>query len=146
MEAARDAFERAIELNPHNSMSYLRLADAYLALGDTARAIPAYDRALALGEWNLEAANNAAWLRAVRGQEPDRALEIARALTRDRRDPNHLDTLGWVYYRMGDYRRAAEALELAVKLRPGLVESVYHLALVRKAQAMVRRPSGCCDG
>jgi tetratricopeptide (TPR) repeat protein len=132
--SAREAFERAVQLNPCGSMSYLRLGDSYLALGDTAKAIPAYDRALVLGEWNLEAANNAAWLRAMRGQDLDRALEIARGLTRRDRDPNHLDTLGWVYYRRGDYGRAAEALERAIKIRPDLAESVYHLALVRKAQ------------
>jgi cytochrome c-type biogenesis protein CcmH/NrfG len=55
-------------------------------------------------------------------------------LTRGGHDPNHLDTLGWVYYRRGEYGPAADALERALKIGPGLVESVYHLALVRKAQ------------
>jgi len=141
-EEAREAFEAAVGLNPYNSMSYLRLADCYLALGDTARAVSAYDRSLALGEWNLEAANNAAWLRAVRGEDLDRALEIALALARTGEDPNHLDTLGWVYYGRREWAPAARALERALAAEPGRVETVYHLALVRRAQGDGARADG----
>ena len=123
-----------VDLNPHNDVRICGWRIPTSPWATPRGRIPAYDRAMALGEWDTEAANNAAWLRAVRGQNLDRALEIALALTRDGQDPNHLDTLGWVYYRRGDYRRAAEALERALKLKPGLVEAIYHLALVRKAQ------------
>jgi len=131
---ARDAFETAVALNPYNSMTFLRLGDASLALADTARALLAYDRALDLGSWNYEAANNAAWLRAVQGKDLDRALEIALGLTRRSKEPNYFDTLGWVYYRRGDLGRAAGALERALSLGPARVESIYHLAIVRKAE------------
>ena len=131
---ARDAFETAVVLNPYNTMTFLRLGDACLALADTARALFAYDESFRLGSWNFEAANNAAWLRADQGTDLDRALEIALAMTRQSKEPNHFDTLGWVYYKRGDLGRAAGALERAISLGPEAVEPLYHLALVRKAE------------
>jgi spermidine synthase len=132
------ALETAVILNPYGSMSYLRLGDSYEALGDTAQAVVAYDRSFDLGPWNTEAANAGAWLRASWGEGLDRALVLALAATRDSRDSNCYDTLGWVYYKRGEYGQAARALERALGLKQDRVESIYHLALVRKAQGDTR--------
>lgn len=138
-DSARVAFENAVRLNPYTSIGHLRLGDAYLAMADTVRAVAAYDRALDVGSWNHEAANNAAWLRAVRGEDLDRALAVARALTREVEEANYFDTLGWVYYKKGDFDGAAEALERACALAPGGAEPVFHLALVEKARGRTAR-------
>ena len=44
-------------------------------------------------------------------------------------EPNCIDSLGWVYYRLGDFRKAAFYLERAVRLQPapGAPELLYHL-------------------
>lgn len=133
-DSARVAFETSVRLNPYNSIGHMRLGDTYLAQADTVRALAAYDRALETGPWNHEAANSAAWLRAVRGEDLDRALAIAKVLTSDTEEANYFDTLGWVYYRKGDFDRAAEALERACALAPDGVEPMFHLALVEKAR------------
>lgn len=136
---ARVAFEAALGLNPYNSVGQMRLGDIYLAEADTVQAIAAYDKALETGPWNHEAANSAAWLRAVRGQDLDRALAMAKAITRDTQEANYFDTLGWVYYRKGDFGRAAGALERACALAPDAPEPMFHLALVEKARGRTAR-------
>lgn len=47
-------------------------------------------------------------------------------------DPNCVDSLGWLYYRLGDTRSALFYLERAVRLQPtpGEPEVLYHLAVV----------------
>ena len=133
-DEARQACDRSIEMNPHNSLAFSTLGDAHFALGDTLAAIAAYDKSFDLGRWNLEAANSSAWFRAIRGETLDRALELAKATTQNRKEPNYFDTLGWIYYKRGDLGRSVEALRRALDLDPDRVESIYHLALVRGAQ------------
>jgi tetratricopeptide (TPR) repeat protein len=54
-------------------------------------------------------------------------IEKANQLSPD--DPYILDSLGWVYFRMGDLKRAREALERAYKAKPE-AEVAIHLAEV----------------
>jgi tetratricopeptide (TPR) repeat protein len=133
------ALETAVRLNPYNSMAYGHLGDIRLAAGDTLRALEAYDRALETGGWNHGAANSAAWIRAVRGEDLEHALAIARAITKDVEDANYFDTLGWVYYRKGDLDAAAKALERACDLKPDGAEPLFHLAIVERARGRTER-------
>jgi Flp pilus assembly protein TadD len=99
-------------------------------LGDQAAAIAAYEKSLDLDADNAAAANNLAWIYAVRGEKLDRALQLALAATEEEPTPTNLDTLGWVYYVMGDYGKAAAELERVLALEPQRVESIYHLGMV----------------
>jgi tetratricopeptide (TPR) repeat protein len=131
---ARDALESSLRLNKFNAMGLLRLGDARSMLADTTGAIAAYEQALSLAPWDLDNANNLAWLYAVKGERLDRALELATLTTRDTKEANYFDTLCWVYFKMGDLAAAAEAAERALELEPKRAESMWHLALVRQAQ------------
>ncbi len=54
------------------------------------------------------------------GRHYDRALGmIEKAVAQRPNDGFIVDSLGWVWYRLGDYERATEYLERAVALRPG---------------------------
>ena len=131
---ARDAFAADVELNPANGPGFARLGDALVALGDTVGALSAYEQALALVPGDYDTANNLAWFYSVRGEQLDRALELARRASAEGKQANYLDTLGWIYYTRSDLERAAGALDRAIALEPRRVESLFHLALVRQAQ------------
>jgi len=45
-----------------------------------------------------------------------------------------LDTLGWVYFKKGDYQTARKSLEQALSLEPGNVAVQEHLGEVLMAQ------------
>jgi len=61
----------------------------------------------------------------------DRALELAKkAQTLKRDEPAVQDTLGWIYYQMGDINQAVGYLEKAVDKKPDVAIFNYHLGMV----------------
>ncbi len=67
-----------------------------------------------------------AWI--DRGQRLAEAMEmVKRAVAANPRSGAMVDSLGWAYYRIGDYRRAVEKLEEAVLLSPADPEINNHL-------------------
>ena len=58
----------------------------------------------------------------------DRASLLAASL-QDSRIPQFKDTMGWVYYRRGDFRTAVTLLEPAAANLPGLALAHYHLGM-----------------
>ena len=45
-----------------------------------------------------------------------------------------LDTLGWVYYRRGDYDKALEEVKMAVSIKADEPVFYYHLAKIHQAK------------
>jgi Flp pilus assembly protein TadD len=75
------------------------------------------ERAIALNPRNAAALNYLGYSYAEMGVRLDEAESlIRRALALDPDDGFYVDSLGWVYYQRGDYRRAVEQLERAVEL------------------------------
>ena len=63
-----------------------------------------------------------------RGEHLKDALEmVERAVAADPRSGAMVDSLGWAYYRLGDYKKAVEELEEAVELEAGDPEINNHL-------------------
>ena len=63
------------------------------------------------GTWN----NNLAWLYVEQQTNPQKAVELAlNAVKQAPTEKNFLDTLGWAYYRNGQYRKALRAFEQVV--------------------------------
>ena len=129
-EEARQELETAAVFNRYNPTTFYNLGVTTDILGDRPAAIAAYEKSLELDSDNADAANNLAWIYAERGENLDRALRLALAATGEVPSPTNLDTLGWVYYMMGDYEKAGAELERVLELEPQRVESIYHLGLV----------------
>ncbi len=58
---------------------------------------------------------------------PEALTMVKKAVSLDPRSGPMVDSLGWAYYRLGDYRRAVEQLEDAVVLEAGDPEINDHL-------------------
>jgi tetratricopeptide (TPR) repeat protein len=119
-----------LETNPYNGQVYSVLGDIAYDGGDVRGAMGHYEKAVEFSPWLAEAANNLAWLYAERGENLERALQLARTATLAEKDPTYYDTLGWVHYKRGELDRAGKAFERALGIDPTWVESTYHLALV----------------
>jgi serine/threonine protein kinase/WD40 repeat protein len=92
---------------------------SYWRLKEYERAIDDQRRALDLDPANLEACNRAAW-QYVAGPEqlrdPKQALPLAQRAAAARPDNEaYLNTLGVVYYRLGEHERAVVALERSLR-------------------------------
>ena len=78
------------------------------------------------------AANNLAWIYAERGEQLDRALQLALgAAEAQPRVPEIQDTLGWVYYKRQMPEQATRAFRESVNLDPRNPTYHYHLGLAR---------------
>ena len=131
-------YEKALEVKADQPQIHHFLGVLYEFGGERDRAVQHYESAIRY-EPNLgEAKNNLAYLFAEKGENLDRALDLAqeaKSLMPD--DPNTADTLGWVLYRRGVPSAAIGYLkEAAAGTRPGdanLGLIRYHLSLAYDA-------------
>ena len=106
-----------------------------LVLEQTGRvdeAVGAYEDVLSADPDAAWAANNLAMLLANHRTDDAEALERALMLAQgfeDSEEPAFLDTLGWVYYRRGQYERAAALLEQAQAAGEPTAQRQYHLGM-----------------
>ncbi len=86
---------------------------------------------LALKPESPQAMNDLAYLLARQAKNLDEAEKLARkALSKDPSNPSYMDTLGWIQYQKGQYKKALTKLEKANKLKPGVKEMLAHQAEV----------------
>jgi tetratricopeptide (TPR) repeat protein len=107
--------------------------------GNIGEAIAVYDAVLEKTPGDPLVANNLAALLLDYRQDKAslaRALELAKPFATSS-DPFSIDTLGWAYYRNGDYLNAVRELERAVAAEAGNPLLQYHLG---KAYAAVQNP------
>jgi tetratricopeptide (TPR) repeat protein len=108
---------------------YAMIGSAYWMANDRDAAEAAYLNALKLAPDSGALMNDLSYLYAESGTRLQYALELARKAVRQ--DPNNgawVDSLGWVQYKLRDYRTAIRTLERAVRLSPDEGELRYHLA------------------
>ena len=124
--------ESSLKLDPRNLKARLTQGVAHEQMGDTKRAKEDYEAALAVNPRYSDAANNLAMLLVNEDSTSGRALELAemaKAASPD--DPRISDTLGWVLYRRGDYKRAVGLFAEAAAKMPDEPTVEYHLGVAR---------------
>ena len=106
-----------VDLDPGNARLHFALGALYDESKDKDKTIEHMRKAIELNPEYAEALNYLGYTYADMDVELDRAEQlIIRALEIEPNDGFYIDSLGWVYYRKGDYRRAIEQLEKAVRL------------------------------
>lgn len=134
-------FNKIASMQPTSVKTQLRLADAYLQGKDYGTAERTFKRALEIDPNELSAQRGLIAL-SVRGKQPERALEFARAIQKQR--PN--DGIGFLIE--GDVQIAFKNLEAAIKAyrngleRPNtgkLAERLYLALVAAKSQADATR-------
>jgi tetratricopeptide (TPR) repeat protein len=128
---AIDLFDRAAELDPEQAEYAYSAAQLALASGNPS-ARERLEAVVRRTPGHAGARNDLAWLLAERGEDLDRALELAEAAVRLNDAPDLQDTLGWVLLKRGESGRAAEVLEKAVEQQPGSPTLLYHFAMALK--------------
>ena len=146
-----ETYEAALAIDSAQPRLHHTLGLLYERTGELASAVDHYEAAIRHQPNHAEAKNNLAYLYAERGENLDRALDLAqdaKQLMPD--DPNAADTLGWVLYRRGvpnaaiTYLREAEAGLLA-RVTQGTPGDQANLGLIRHHLAVVFEASGDSD-
>ncbi len=114
-EGARDAFRRAVEVDPGNDRAWAALGLLASRLGDLASAREALDKALAANPMLFAARVVRAEIALADGQQPAGLAHLQRALQVKPDDPWASGWLGAAYLAGGDAGAAVPPLTLAVK-------------------------------
>jgi tetratricopeptide (TPR) repeat protein len=107
------------------------LAETYQRAGDNDKAIAEYENILTKSpETDVVANNLASLLTEAKGDKAnlERALDLAKRFE-NASNPLFLDTLGWVYFKLGQYGRALPPLQKVVEKAPEVPIFQYHLGM-----------------
>lgn len=119
---------RAPSRRPFKSIIYGALGDAQGDLGNAEESDRAYELALRYDPENHNAMNNYAYKLSLRNENLERAKELAlKAIELDGENAAYLDTVGWIYYVLGDYDRARRFIKASIDTGMASAEVLEHL-------------------
>ncbi|MEO9883998.1 MAG: tetratricopeptide repeat protein [Balneola sp.] len=108
---------RAPARKPFKSIVYSTLGDAQSNLENSEEADRVYELALRYDPQNHNAMNNYAYNLSVRGEKLDRAAELAvKAMELDPDNAAYLDTMGWIFYKTGEFEKARRFIKASIDL------------------------------
>src|SRR5205823_3242292 len=109
-----------IRKNPANAGAYMAKGGVYVMLGNTEQTKQNFTQALKLDPNQKEAANELAYILADERQDLDAALGWAQlARKKQPENPAFADTLGWMYYKLGNQILTRNQFEFAVSKQSG---------------------------
>jgi putative PEP-CTERM system TPR-repeat lipoprotein len=130
LDQAVAEFDRAASKQPTAVGPPTIAAIIVSAQGNEAEAIKRYERVIGSSPRAAVASNNLAWIYASRGEQLDRALQLAQAAKAEVPDhPEINDTLAYVYLKKQLPALAIPPLQLAVGKAPDNPSFQYHLAM-----------------
>ena len=129
VEAARKALSLASAEDPTQATNALiMLSSAQERAGDTKGAEETLRQILAKDANNATALNNLGYFLTEHDQKLEEAREmIERAVRADPQNPSFLDSLGWVYYKLGKLKEAERYLSDAARRNPTSATIQEHL-------------------
>ncbi len=134
-EEALAVATEATEKAPENPAAWFSLGVIQDKLGKLDQVIAAMEKVIALDPKHATALNYLGYTFADRNMRlPEAEKLVLRALEIRPEDGYFLDSLAWVHFRSGDYRRAEEELLRALKLVPDDPVVLEHLGDVLQAQ------------
>ncbi len=124
--------KKLLKKYPKNEELYLRIGDFYEKMGNFGKAERALKKAISINPFFGNALNYLAYSWAVREKNLKKAVFFARrALSIDPENPDYLDTIGWVYFKLGKIEESKKFLEKAFSKKPWEPEIVEHIGFLR---------------
>lgn len=104
------------------------LGDTYASMEKWERSDKSYEESIALDPENDVAMNNYAYSLAERETELEKAWELSRmALDKNPDNAAYLDTMGWIYFKKGDYENARKYLRASIDTGNASAEVMEHM-------------------
>ena len=127
-------FEKAVEINPNDVGMLSTLALAYDGQGNFVKSTEVYEKALKIDPQNILVLNNYAYNLSERGEKLEKALEMSKiTIEKDPGNASYLDTFGWIYFKLKNYKLAKTYIEKSLSVNPNSAVVLEHLGDVYNA-------------
>ncbi len=127
-ELAVTYLKQALTINPDDVNLLGTLGLIYDAMKKWTECDSTYMRALQIDSQNALVNNNYAYSLSERGVHLQEALKMVEiAITADPNNTSYLDTMGWVYFKLGNYTEAKSYLEKAIEIGGDRTVMLDHL-------------------
>lgn len=123
-------YEKAVEINKTDTSSITTIADFYVQISNSAKAMEYYDAALKIDPKYPSAVLGKTEVFILIGQSDRVYLELAKLDIKSVTDAPSLIRLGKIYYKIGDRGKAMEFYDLAIKSNPSLIEPYVAKAVI----------------
>ncbi len=128
-DAALIYLEKALFLAPDNIQILGTMGMIYDGMKNYEMTDSLYKRALEIDSLDVLVSNNYAYSLSERGVELDKALKMAEfAVEMQPKNASYLDTIGWVYFKLGNFDKAIGFIEQAIELDSENATLYDHLA------------------
>jgi len=132
LDQAQEILTNVLAMNPKSFEAHQVLGVISMLKGNTKLAVSEYLQAISLNPNDAVSLNDLANIYAEEQTNLDQALEYAaRAVRIVPGSGNFRDTLGWAYYRKGEFLQALSHFEAAYERSPYISVIPYHLGLVQ---------------
>jgi len=120
---------RALRIDPKNTQALGMMGLIYDGMEMYNKSDSIYSMAVAIDSTDILILNNYAYSLAERGMELNKALKmVKKAVDEDPENSSYLDTIGWVYYQMGEYENAISYIDKAIEKDGNNATLLDHLA------------------
>jgi tetratricopeptide (TPR) repeat protein len=127
-ELAVDYLKKALVIKPDDVNLLGTLGLIYDGMEKWAECDSVYEHALQIDPENALVNNNYAYSLSERGERLDEALKMAEiAIEAAPDNTSYLDTIGWVYYKLGNYSKAKYYLDKAIEIGGESAVMLEHL-------------------
>lgn len=124
---AKEVFLKVTELNFNDATAFSALGFIYYKMGNPETSIKFLKKSIEIDEKSATAHNSLGFVYADSEMRLSEAIkECETALKLLPGYPTYLDSLGWAYFKKGDYKKAKEFLSLAMDLMPDSEEIRKH--------------------
>ncbi|MDR1625087.1 MAG: tetratricopeptide repeat protein [Spirochaetia bacterium] len=131
-------FRKLLDDGFESAKVYSALAYVLFLQRKPEQSIAFLEKALGLEEDNANALNSLGYILAEQNTRLAAARKCCeRAVEKNPKNPAYLDSLGWVYYRLGNLKDARMLLRKAVEYAPRNKEILAHLRAVMEAMGAV---------
>jgi len=117
LDDSERVLKQALKEIPNNEEVYLRLGNIYDKQGKKEDGLKLVNKVLEINPENPSALNYIAYTYAENNEKLDEALTlVSNALKLKPGDGYIMDTMGWIYFKRGDYKKSLKVLNEALKI------------------------------
>ena len=115
-------YEKAVEINQTDTEAITKIADFYVQISDSTKAMEYYDMALKIDPKHAASIIGKTEVYVLLGQKEKIYLELAKLELKTLTDPQLLARVGRIYSNIGDKAKAIEFYDLSIKSDPSYIE------------------------